>query len=39
MTPYFQSEKYTNLLPYCINYKQKGFVVKAPGFDMKAKLN
>ncbi len=35
---FFQSECYAYLLLYCINYKQKFFVVKAPGLDMKAKL-
>ncbi len=38
MKQYFQSEKHTNLLPYCINNKKKGFVAEAPGLDMKAKL-
>ena len=36
---FFQSECYAYLLPYCINYKQKFFVVKTPGLDIKAKLS
>jgi hypothetical protein len=35
---FFQSECYAYLLPYCINYKQNFFAVKAPRLDIKAKL-
>jgi hypothetical protein len=36
---FFQSECYAYLLPYCINYKQKGFVAEAHRLGVKAKLN